>query len=74
MEGGIVVICSLGTFFAHAGPCYADSMIKVPYSIVKKLQQSQIYVLAAEAIPPCFLISLSAKQGGGFAFLPNAYT
>lgn len=38
--------------------------LKVSQSLIKSL----IYVLVVDTIPPCFMVSLSVKQGGGFAF------
>lgn len=65
---------SPGIFIAHIQPCSTGFYGRVPCPDVTKLNQNRIYVLVADAILPSFMISLSTEQGGGFAFLPNAYT
>lgn len=63
VEGCIAGSCSLCIFIAHAGLSSVGFLGRVPCSGVTKFNQGLMYVLVADAIPLCFIISLSATQG-----------
>ena len=59
MEGHTVVISNMCIFIAHAP--WLVFMVRVSCSDATK-------VSVLDAIPPCVMASLTAKQGDGFAF------